>query len=119
MNLHPSMTPAIVANILASDVEQLYSDYSDSYKDTHGIRPRWINPTGMTPMDFVELFSSLSYSDDYQAELDAEMQAAFVKKVADLGLTQWCADNNIKTETDLQEYNYQQECKDWEARRAA
>lgn len=57
--------------------DELYSEISDTFKDLHGIRPRWINPAQMTIAELVEL------RDRLVLELGAAIREAQEEREAD------------------------------------
>lgn len=116
MNLHPSITPEVIANITnavnSGDTADLYDSYCDNYKDAHGIKARWVYGNIYTAQEWVSMFSSLAYDVDASIARDEAEAQAFRDRIASLGLTEWAERNNIRDEYDLMDYNYRQEMQD-------
>ena len=99
--------------INTGDLEEIRDQYVESYKDAHGIKARWLYGHPMpTREEFVGMFTRLD--DDIEASIarDKAADAAFMARVDGLGLTAWAAENGIKSEYDLMEYNYRTEYMD-------
>lgn len=120
MNLHPTITPEVIANITnavnSGDTADLYDSYCEHYKDAHGIKARWVYGNTYTAQEWVSMFSSLAYDVDASIAADEARDAAFRERVASLGLSEWAERNGIRNEYDLMEYNDRQA---WEDREAA
>ena len=120
MNLHPSITEAVIANITnavnSGDTADLFDSYCEHYKDAHGIKARWVYGNTYTAEQWVSMFSSLAYDVDASIAADEAADKAFRERIASLGLSEWAERNGILTELDLMEYNYRQE---WADRQAA
>jgi hypothetical protein len=71
-----------------SHLEQVACEFSDFYKDAHGIRPRWIDTSNWTLEDFDREFEVLAdICNDNTASRVAEEAAAVTKleaRIADL-----------------------------------
>lgn len=119
MNLHHSITEAVITNIAnavnSGDTADLYDSYCEQYKDAHGIKARWVYGNTYTADQWVRMFSSLSYDVDASIARDEAEAKAFRERIAALGLSEWAERNGIRSEFDLMEYNYRQEWKDREA----
>lgn len=113
MNLHPSITEAVIANITTAvnsgDTADLYDSYCEHYKDAHGIKARWVYGNTYTAEQWVSMFSSLAYDVDASIAADEARDAAFRERIASIGLTEWAERNGIRNEYDLMEHNYRQE----------
>jgi hypothetical protein len=108
----PTFDAGFVNWLATADMEEIEGAYAENYKDAHGIKARWVYGAGHTREEFADMFVHLGYDLKREEERQDAEDAAFVKRVADLGLTEWAARNGIKTELDLMEYNYRQE---WQA----
>lgn len=98
------------ANWLATaELADIVDQYVESYKDAHGIKARWMYGRETTREEMTKLWNQLNIEIEESIKRDEEAQAAFVKRLADCGLTEWAARNNIRTEYDLEDYNYQQQ----------
>lgn len=115
MDLHPSITIPFIESICkavySNDTAELYDDYCDRHKDAHGIKARWVYSQVYTIDQWIMMFSQLAYDVDASIALDEANDRAFMERVASLGLTDWAARNNIRSEADLTEHNY------WESQR--
>ena len=99
--------------INTGDLEEIRDQYVESYKDGHGIKARWLYGRDMpTREEFVSMFTHLGNDIEESIERDRLADVAFMARVADLGLTAWAAENGIKSEYDLMEYNYRTEYMD-------
>lgn len=120
MNLHPSITEAVIANITnavnSGDAADLFDSYCERFRDAHGIKARWVYGNTYTAEQWVSMFSSLAYDVDASIAADEARDAAFRERVASLGLSEWAERNGIRNEYDLMEYNDRQA---WEDREAA
>jgi hypothetical protein len=117
MDLHPSITPEVVANITKAveegDTADLYDSYCDNHKDAHGIKARWVYGRTYTAQEWVNMFSMLAHDVDAAIARDEENDALFRKRMESVGLAEWAERNNIRSETDLIEYNYHQRMRDY------
>ena len=66
---HESFTPEFVQWLKNADLDDLYQEYSDAYKEIHGIRPRWCSNN--TRDEFARDFISLGNDYRLQAEMEA------------------------------------------------
>lgn len=70
------------------DRDQAISDYSDMYKELHGVRPRGVDTSSWTEEKFEEVFRELAESLKICAEEDARAEqqaiAEFEDKVTEL-----------------------------------
>lgn len=108
----PEFDAGFVNWLATADMEDIECAYAESYKDAHGIKARWIYGRGYSREEFADMFVNLGHDLKREQERQDAETAAFIQRVADLGLTDWAARNNIKTELDLWEYNYRQEYQD-------
>ncbi len=115
MNLHADMNEAFRNLIANGDEAELRDMYCDMYKDAHGIKARWVYGNSYGRDEWLSMFNHLLYDIDASIEADKAADAAFQARIADLGLTEWANRNGIKSELDLMEYNYRQECNDHSA----
>ncbi len=110
MELHPSITPEVIANITKAvetdDTADLYDSYCEHHKDAYGIKARWVYGNTYTAQEWVSMFSYLAYATDAACEREEANDRAFMERIASVGLTDWAKRNNIRSETDLMEYNY-------------
>lgn len=107
----PTFDAGFTEWLATASMEEIEGSYAECYKDAHGIKARWVYDAGITREAFADMFVTLGH--DIKAEndrLEAE-QAAFVERIASLGLTEWAERNGIRTEHDLWEHNYREECK--------
>ena len=111
MTLHADMNEAFRNFIATGDEAEL----RDMYKDAHGIKARWVYGNSCSREEWLSMFNHLLYDIDASIEADKAADAAFMARIADLGLAKWAEENNIKSEMDLMEYNYRMECKDHSA----
>ena len=99
--------------INTGDLEDIRDQYVESFKDAHGIKARWLYGRDMpTREEFVRMFEVLTVDIEESIERDRLADVAFMERVASLGLTAWAAENGIKSEIDLMEYNYRKEYMD-------
>lgn len=99
--------------INTGDLEEIRDQYVESFKDAHGIKARWLYGRDMpTREEFVSMFTHLANDIDESIERDRLADVAFMARIDDLGLTAWAAENNIKSQMDLDEHNYQREYMD-------
>lgn len=106
MNLHPDMTEAFRNSIATAPEADLQDSYCDMHKEAHGIKARWVYGRSYTREEWLSMFNGLLFDIDESIAADKAADEAFMKRVADLGLSDWAARNNIKSELDLMEYNY-------------
>lgn len=76
-----SFSPEFTEFFLASTVEELAQEYSDNFKEAHGIRPRWMNLEAMThwelAQEFERLAGELKAAQEWERECaEAEAEAA-------------------------------------------
>ena len=104
---YPTFSLEMLAWMNSADLLEIYGEYSDNYKDIHGIRPRWVEVEA-SRKEWADRFVALGNDAKEQAARDAADHEAFKAKVASLGLTEWCERNGINNEWDLNEYNHRQ-----------
>lgn len=67
---HPTFSPEFQLWLATADLEDIYSEYSDAYKEVHNIRPRWAH--GMSRDYYAEGFISIGEHWKFQEELESE-----------------------------------------------
>lgn len=103
----PSFAPDFTNWLATAPMADIEEAYCESYKDAHGIKARWVYGKGYSREHFADSFEILGRDIKAACERQDAEDAAFRERVASLGLTEWCERNNIRTELDLMEYNYQ------------
>lgn len=105
----PSLSSAMRNWLMTGSQEDIAEQYCESFKDAHGIKARWMLGAIHTPAEWAQMFVQLSHDIDESIAADKARDEAFLARVASLGLAQWAADNGIKSELDLMEYNHRRE----------
>lgn len=100
-----SFSPEFAEYFATAPMEELLDGYCESYKEAHGIKARWIYDSGMTREELARAYDTLAGDIRHECEREEARAAAFMARVADLGLTEWAARNNIRNEYDLWEHN--------------
>ena len=106
---HATFSPEFSAWLETAEMEDIEGAYAENYKDAHGIKARWVYGAGHTREQFADMFVRLGNDIKEEENREAAANARFMALVESLGLTQWAADNGIKTAMDLCEYNYARE----------
>ena len=99
-----------------SERDETIGMYSDSYKDAHGIRPRWINFDAMTREEMeadIHRFCEIANENANQEEIWAEQQVIEFKKLIDRYINEFGAGDEktalrwIVDGEDTEFYHYQ------------
>lgn len=105
----PTFSEGFVEWLATADMEEIEGAYAENYKDAHGIKARWVYNAGISREEFANMFVQLGYDIKAEEERQDAEDAAFLERVASLGLAEWAERNNIRSELDLWEHNYQVE----------
>lgn len=103
---YPTLRPETVAWLSVAPNEDIADSYCEAYKGVHGIKARWVLNTVQTPAQWAADFVRLGHDYEEEEAREAAANAAFLDRVASLGLADWAASKGIRTEYDLMEYNY-------------
>ena len=95
--------------LATAEMEEIESAYAENYKDAHGIKARWVFGAGYSRVEFADMFVRLGHDIQQEEARRDEEDAAFMAKVASVGLADWAAENGIRCEMDLWEHNYRRE----------
>lgn len=102
----PTFSPEFVQWLATADMEEIEGAYAENYKDAHGIKARWVYNAGYSREEFANMFVSLGHDiDEMEGKVRAE-EAAFLARVAAVGLADWAERNNVRCEMDLWDHNY-------------
>lgn len=105
----PTFSEGFVEWLATAPMEEIEDAYAENFKDAHGIKARWVYNAGITREEFADKFVQLGYDIKDEEDRQEAEDAAFRERVASLGLAEWAERNNIRSELDLWEHNYQVE----------
>lgn len=113
---YPTMSESFINWINTASNEEIAGEYCDAYKEGNGIKARWMLGAVQTKAQWADDFVALGHDIEASIAADEARDAAFLARVASLGLADWAAANGIRTEYDLMEHNDRQY---WAEREAA
>lgn len=109
-----SFSPEFATYFATAPMDELLDGYCESYKDAHGIKARWIYGQNLSRWELAQAFDGLAADIKAAEEHEAARDAAFLARVEAMGLSDWAARNNIRSEWDCMEHN---DNVSWEAKR--
>lgn len=88
-----------------ASLEEIADTYCECYKDAHGIKARWVRAEDCDREGWADRFVALGHAIAAEQRRRDEADAAFLARVAALGLREWAERNGIRSEYDLYDHN--------------
>lgn len=101
-----SFSPEFANWLATAPLEDLADAYCENYKDAHGIKARWVRADSYDRAGWATAFAQLGADIEAEYQREQAENAALMARLASCGLTDWAERNGIKSQLDLDEYNY-------------